>query len=593
MNGKITVRRIIVTGGSGSVLLKRNMADRPTSMIRLDFPWQPKERYSLRVLSASQESAEMAVIAPSYSPAPLTLTLEIPHGTRSPQSFLPAGARFHATLLVRSGSLPGGDFTGSLTIPPGVEIDELPRGFVKCKIVDKNDQFRSINLQFRGRLTAPNEVWFRQIGLRLPQTSTKSIIFKSSLQVTKNKILTRVTRKVFLRTPETLARAITIEKTHLPTDEMGNADLRRIADTLFLPGGSGNFIRSLFGQGSPPINPYLPFRYQTVWLRNQSTAAIPVMATSRVLSLDGKTPVPFLQAPELISGGTGRSVAFTILPPKATTPVVLPVFMDPRSAAIGSYLREFRLRLWGTDTEILKADLPVEVRRPSLRAFLVTVTALFLSLLGILFLIAKGGSFLGNLPVRLLSGAATFAAAMFVLSTVPDLFAGNLVKAFLGPFSFFISGIFTEMAVYALGAVYLMRYPIPGALSLLVIIRALILSLTLYSVQIVSLLMIGAEIFILEGAVWLAGITRGEPGQKLFERWPQNQWRAILIGGVAFVTADVLITAASFHLHIFFYRLIYADWYIVLYLIVTSGLFTFAGTALGLRLGGPLREVAG
>ena len=96
-----------------------------------------------------------------------------------------------------------------------------------------------------------------------------------------------------------------------------------------------------------------------------------------------------------------------------------------------------------------------------------------------------------------------------------------------------------------------MRYPIPGAIALLIIIRILILSLTLYSIQIVSLLMIGAEILILEGAVWLAGITRGAPGEKLFERWPDHKWRAILIGGAAFVTADLLISAASFHLTLY------------------------------------------
>ena len=74
----------------------------------------------------------------------------------------------------------------------------------------------------------------------------------------------RVRAAVTLKSPEELARAISIEKAHLPTDERGNADLRRIADTLILPGGPGHFILSLLGRGAPPVNPYVPYRHQTL-----------------------------------------------------------------------------------------------------------------------------------------------------------------------------------------------------------------------------------------------------------------------------------------------------------------------------------------
>ncbi len=205
----------------------------------------------------------------------------------------------------------------------------------------------------------------------------------------------------------------------------------------------------------------------------------------------------------------------------------------------------------------------------------------------------RGGDLFLSLPLRLLAGAATFAAAMFVLVKIPGFVVGNLAQIALGPFSFLIGDLFSHVALYALAIAYLMRYPVPGALALLAIARKLLLALTIESFQIIPLLMLGAEIVFLEGAAWLAGITRGPAGGRLFDRWPLDRRAPVLLGGAAFVAADALITGVSFHLHIFFYRLLYADWYIVLYLLVSSTLFTFLGVALGLRLGTPLREVAG
>lgn len=578
-----------VLSPEGHLLLRRGLAGRAGREFAVEFPWQPGEPYLVRLLLRGDAWLEQSLQAPEAPPAPFSLSLELPHGLASPRAFLPAGASFYATLKAVSPRPGAGGFEAALRLPPGVEAEAPAEGWSVLQLPGGG----GFLLSAQGRLEAAGDVWFRQVKLRLPARAAGPLPFEARLRPQSGLPPIQARAEVSLRPAGELMRAVRLERAVLPTDEEGNADPFQLPDTMLLPGGPGHFLLALTGRGGPPVNPFFPYRHQTLWLRNASGGALALTVSSRILLAGSEREAAFFRAPDLISGGSGQSVAFAALPAGKAAPVVLPIFLDPREAAAGRYVRRVQVRLLGTETDLLKLDLPLELRRPSLRAFLVTAATLALALLGGVLLAWRGGRAMRAMPLRMLTGAAMFAAASFVLVSLPEFLIGSSSRLLLGPFSFLVTGLFSHVPLYALAAAYLMRYPVPGALALFAAIRKLILALTLESFQLIPVLILAAEIACLEGAAWLAGITRGAPGERLLDRWPAERWRPAALAGAAFVAADLLLTGASIHLHIFFYRLILADWYILLYLIVSSVLYTFAGFALGLRLGVPLREVAG
>ena len=52
---------------------------------------------------------------------------------------------------------------------------------------------------------------------------------------------------------------------------------------MLLPGGPGHFLLALTGRGGPPVNPFFPYRHQTLWLRNASGGALALTVSSRIL----------------------------------------------------------------------------------------------------------------------------------------------------------------------------------------------------------------------------------------------------------------------------------------------------------------------
>ncbi|MEK6709856.1 MAG: hypothetical protein AABZ64_04675 [Nitrospinota bacterium] len=578
-----------VLSPEAKVLLRRGLGGRIGSEFSIPFPWRAEERYHVRLHIRGGSWIARAAVAEAKPAPPFALALEIPHGLAAQRTLLPGGASLHATLKALSPGAGAGGFEALLRLPPGVEVPELPEGWA----LEASPGGEGFLLSTRGRLEAAGDVWFRQVSLRLPGQAPGPLLFEAELRPGSGAPPIQARSEARLRPVQELARAVRVEKALLPTDEEGNADPFQLPDTLLLPGGPGHFLLALAGRGGPLVNPFFPFRHQTLWLQNASEGTLAVAVSSRILLAGSGREAPFFRAPDLISGGTGQSVAFAALPAGRTSPIVLPLFLDPREAAAGRYARRIQVRLWGTETDLLTLDLPLELRRPSLRAFLVSAAVLALALAGALLLLWRGGLMMRGLPIRLLTGAAMFAAAAFALVSLPDFLIGNLARLALGPFSFLVTGLFSHVPLYALAAAYLMRYPEPGALALFAVARKLILALTLEAFQLIPILMLAAEILCLEGAAWLAGITRGPAGGRLLDRWPEEKWRPLLAAGLAFAAADALLAGASIHLHMFFYRLIFADWYIAAYLAVASVLYTFIGLALGLRLGAPLREVAG
>ena len=196
-----------------------------------------------------------------------------------------------------------------------------------------------------------------------------------------------------------------------------------------------------------------------------------------------------------------------------------------------------------------------------------------------------------KLPIRVFSGAAVYSAVLFVLVNVPNILFGNLSIALLGPFSFLITSFFTELPFFAIVVIYLKKYPYPGALSLLIIIRKIIVAFTIYSFAIVPFLSLAFEILVYEFLLSIAGITNVKNQKKISMIHKNRKYLSIVITGLVLTIGNSLVTLVNFELYMFFYRLVYANWYIFSYIMVTCVICTFLGVILGFKLHQSMREV--
>ncbi|MED5580174.1 MAG: hypothetical protein VX794_09110 [Nitrospinota bacterium] len=221
----------------------------------------------------------------------------------------------------------------------------------------------------------------------------------------------------------------------------------------------------------------------------------------------------------------------------------------------------------------------------------ITIFTIIITTGFLIFLFFNSSRLLSKLPIRVFSGAAIYSAVLFVLVNVPNILLGNLSVALLGPFSFLLTSFFTELPFFAIVVIYLKRYPYLGALSLLIIIRKIIVAFTIYSFAIVPFLSLAVEILIYEALLWIAGITRsGNENQHLIIE-KNKRYLTIFLTGLVLTVGNSIVTLVNFELYMFFYRLVYANWYIFSYIMVTCVFCTFLGVILGFKLHHSLREV--
>lgn len=221
----------------------------------------------------------------------------------------------------------------------------------------------------------------------------------------------------------------------------------------------------------------------------------------------------------------------------------------------------------------------------------ITILTIIITTAFLIFFFFNYSRLFRKLPLRVFSGAAVYSAVIFVLVNIPNILFGNLSVALLGPFSFFLTSFFTELPFYAIVVIYLKRYPYIGALSLLIIIRKIIVAFTIYSFAIVPFLSLALEILVYEFLLSKAGITNLKDHNKASMTTKEQNYSSVFITAFVLMTGNSLVTLVNFELYMFFYRLVYAQWYIFSYIMITCVICTFLGVLLGFKLHQSLREV--
>jgi hypothetical protein len=345
-----------------------------------------------------------------------------------------------------------------------------------------------------------------------------------------------------------------IAKVEMPVTISGRPLGGMRADYLAIAGGGGSRPRT----------------YQAITVENGLWIDMPVIVAAEVSA-------PGFEAPDKVPGG--RAMAAGMVPAGGSVVLVLPVYADAERVEAGRYERRVELRLAGSGFDAAEVRLPLTVERSAVTALMVTAGAVVVTVLLLGYFLVRGSRFLGRFTTRQIVLAALTAAASVVMVNLPVFLITSITLALLGPLGLLVDALLTGFLFNALLTALVAVVPRQGVCSLVIGVRFLLGGLLLGMLTPLGVLHAAVSASVLEGAVWISGAGRGEGAS--------NGWRLPLMVGLA----NALISWVGFQLSITLFRLYYADWYVVLSVVVGGFLYSLVGAVAGGRIGSRLAQV--
>ena len=588
------VERLQAFNTDGVMVAQLNFPVPPRQTESLYFEWREGKTYRFAVTLSTGNVNVQEVTAPSvYTQG--NLEIAIPYGAENQldlenasengqRALVLYGSEMTATVLVTNGNVPT-TFDLKLCLPSTLTVVRLPTDW-KSEIINQETCLSTTD-----RLGIASEVWYRELVLRTSEVDRiESQEISGTVRFTADSGQTweqQATVQLEMATIPEIAERLTIESIEMPTDAMGAADPKQREDTIY-------YARPLFRWlGGPQTNAYEPITYQTVQLQNVGEETIHVVVSSTNTDTKRGETIPFLAPPETANGGSNRSVAFASLPGDAVTEIPLPIYFhpmyikqgQPTQAIPGEYTRDLTVKVWGSDTTILQEKRPLHLVVPNQQALLISLLAIISSSIGL--------AVVGRFHKRIFAGFTTkqiivialFGTTVFVAVMVPSTLFLNLIRAILGPISVLLTGLINETLYYALLTallIYITGDPAEstrngkgsGVILLVSAVRLLLSGVTFGLFTPMAIVYTGTSVLLLEtGFLFVRG-------------------RNIFAWAVVLGLCDAIAVYVDFQLSILFYRLFYADWYIVLRILVEGFAYTFIGVLLGARLGRGLWRVA-
>ncbi len=613
------VQRLSAFNADGMGVAQLNFPTPPRQIESLYFEWREGETYRFEATLLTGNVESQTVTAPrAYTQG--SLEIAIPYGTATEsnrggtladnqKALVLQESEMTATVLVRNGNVPA-TFDLQLCLPTTLTVVRLLEDWKSETIGTETC------LSTTGRFKVASEVWYRELVLRTSEVNaTDGQEISGTVRFTAGDGQVweqQATVALQVATIPEITEHLSIESIVMPTDATGTADPRQRADTLY-------YARPLFrGFGTSQTNAFEPIAYQTVRLRNEGEATIHVVVSSGNIDIDSGETIPFLAPPETANGGINRSVAFASLPAGVVTEVPLPIYFHPmyirqgkpEQAIPGAYQRAITVKVWGSDATVLREKRPLHLIVPNQQALLISLLAILCSSIGFAVVLRFHKRIFAGFTTKQIIVIALFGTTIFVGVMVPSTLFLNLIRAVLGPISVLLTGLINETLYYALLTVLLIyisgnperttdtstrhtyqdrhntdaatlefadakrRSNGSGVILLVSAVRLLLSGVTFGLFTPMAIVYTGTSVLLLEtGFLFVRG-------------------RRILAWAVVLGVCDAIAVYVDFQLSMLFYRLFYADWYIVLRIVIEGFVYTFIGVLLGGRLGRGLWRVA-
>ncbi|RKU24635.1 hypothetical protein C6497_17620 [Candidatus Poribacteria bacterium] len=589
------IKKVSTYNSDGTMVAQIRFPTHPRQIESLYFEWKEGESYRFEATLFTDQVIVKTVSAPrDFSRGDLEIA--IPYGTRNvstqqssaennQRALLLQGSEMTATVIVKNGNTPA-TFDLELCLPRTLKVIRVPERWK----VETTEDLTCYSIT--DSLSVASEVWHRDLVVKIPELSMVemdklenqdiSAIVRFNSVDGREWEQRRIVQFSIATVPE-ISEYLSIESVKMPTDAAGIADPRQREDSIFYP-------RPLFGWLSSPQNDkYTPTVYQTVHIRNKSDETIHVVVASINRDMSTGEPVRFLAPPDEVNAGTDRSVSFASLPAGELTPIPLPIYFHALSAKAGEYEREITVKIWGSDTTVLSEKRPLHIIVPNRHALFVCGLAILSSTIGLVVLLRFHRQFFTRFSTKQLIVIALFGTTIFVAVVVPSTLFLNLITVFLGPISVLVTGIINETLYYALlTALLIYIYGSPndkseenvqasnkgGVILLVSAVRLLLGGITFGLFTPMTFIYTGTSVILLEMGFFLV------------------RRRGLLLWGIVLGICDAIAVYVDFQLSILFYRLFFADWYIVLRIFIEGFAYTFIGVLLGAKLGKGLWKVA-
>jgi len=595
---EVSIKQVSAFNSDGTMIAQLNFPVQPRQIESLYFEWQEGETYRFEVTSSSERVSVQTVTAPrTYSHG--SLEIAIPYGAAvksdvqdslrgSQKALILHGSEMTATVIVKNGDVPA-SFDLEIYLPPTLHVIRMPEDWK----TETRDGIACLSTT--GTFSVASEDWYRQLVLRTSEVSRETprqsdmqeILGVVRFTTTEGETWEqKTTVQLRIANVSEIVEHLSIETIEMPTDAAGIADPRQREDTIY-------HARPLFSWlGTEQTDAYTPVTYQTVRIHNQGEETIHVVVSSINRDMRSGEAVSFLAPPDAVNAGTDRSISFASLPGGELTSIALPIYFHPESAKAGGFEREIAVKIWGSDTTVLSAKRPLHIIVPNRHALYVSGLAVIVSCIGLVVLLRFHRQFFVRFTTKQLIVIALFGTTIFVAIVVPSTLFLNLIRAILGPFSVLLTGLVNETLYYALLTallIYISGAPgdnTPqvsnvsqidgkgGVILLVSAVRLLLGAVTFGLFTPMTIIYTGTSILLLE------------TGFLLVRR------RGLLMWALVLGICDAIAVYVDFQLSILFYRLFFADWYILLRIVVEGFVYTFIGVLLGARLGRGLWRVA-
>ena len=592
------IQRLSVFNADDVRVAQLNFPVPPRQTESLYFQWNEAETYRFEATLTTGNIIVQSVTTPrTYTQG--NLEIAIPYGAAIASDLGKASeidqkalvlheSEMTATVLVTNGNAPA-TFDLELCLPSTVTAVRFPTDWKTETIGTETCLFTT------GRLSVASEVWYRELVLRTSAANQSDgqeisgvVRFATDAGQTWEQ---QAMVQLRIATISETAEYLSIESIEMPTDATGTADPKQREGTIYYP-------RPLFGWfRTPQTNAFEPTTYQTVQLRNRGEETIHVVVSSTNTDIKSGETIPFLAPPETTNGGVNRSVAFASLPGGTVTEIPLPIYFHPvylnqgkiEQAIPGEYERDITVKVWGSDATILREQRPLHLIVPNQQALLVSLLAIVSSCIGFAIVLRFHKQIFAGFTTKHLIVIALFSTTVFVAVMVPSTLFLNLVRAILGPVSVLLTGLINETLYYALLTALLIyingdpknsettnreRTKGSGVILLVSAVRLLLGGVTFGLFTPMAIVYTGTSVLLLETGFLLV------------------RKRNLLAWAVVLGICDALSVYVDFQLSILFYRLFYADWYIILRILIEGFVYTFIGVLLGARLGRGLWRVA-
>jgi hypothetical protein len=538
---------------ANGVRLARRRLPTASTEVWLDVPWVPGATYTIRADGEAGGTTIREVVAPAEG-GPVRLSVEAPLG----QDAREVKDGDHVPVLVVAGS----------AVEVGIVATAVVPGDVSVRMDDG---------------TPHGEAWAMAVpGER--RVAVTTLDAKTTVAVTAGGSVTSFVLDPVALSREEAARRLSLTRTTFPAEPTGEPDLARPLGRVSLPAGWWEEAMRGLGLGFRAPDHQAPWGLAAVELANAGDAALNVVIETRVLDSAGRPVHAFRPRLRERDTGVDHVAALVRVPASSHATTVLPVFVDRREVEEGEYTYEIAITPLGSPEPLHVARQPLYVVRGSSWASIGVVASVAAAAAGLLWLARGLPRWLREWPTSDLTTIALFGSLQLVVGLAAQV-AATVTTALVGPFSPLLTGLIDDAMRAALLATLISLLPRPGTASLSLVIGFLLRVLALGAVTPLDPIYVGASVAWLEGFLWLSGLTRSGAWR---EEGPLARWIRL---SVALAGSSVLGAATALAAHVWFYRLFYADWYVLSVLALPSCLYVVVACWLAVRFSDALRRV--